>query len=485
MREPSISSLSPDQSSSQALSRAGEYIGRKNLVGSMDRVLCMVSGGADSVAMLNILHSLSISSKTSFPGDFSLGICHVNYGRRDTESDADEAFVRGLGDGMGIPVHTLRAPSEKRSNFQSWARDFRYLAAQNLCRWQGYTRIAVGHNKDDRIETFIYRLLTYSGRRSLVVMPPRRGMVIRPLLFMTSNEIREYCMASGLDWREDDSNQTLDYARNRIRHHVTPRLEEIQPDFRERITDTLALLEDEDEILDSVTGEAWRTAVRSEDGQVTLSAFEVSVLPRAVARLVMRRWLSNHGGQMRLSRRLLDSLVDLCSDQNGSSSISLSEDLQVERQYDRLLLANAGSKSALAMLEPVELPVPGKVEFGDYVIEAAGISRRDVSDEEISSPGPMEALIDSDATSLPLVVRSWRAGDRFNPLGFKGSKTIQDLFTDEKIPKSVRGRIPVVTAGNIIVWVCGLRMSEKFKVAPESARLIRLNAARRKIDNTV
>ncbi|MFA6001094.1 MAG: tRNA lysidine(34) synthetase TilS [Thermoleophilia bacterium] len=485
MRELSISSLSSNKSSSQALLRAGDYISKKNLVGGMDRVLCMVSGGADSVAMLNILQSLSISKKSSFPGGFTLGICHVNYGRRATESDADESFVRGLGDSMGIPVHTLRAPGDKRSNFQAWARDFRYLAAQNLCRWQGYTRIAVGHNKDDRIETFIYRLLTYSGRRSLVVMPPRRGRVIRPLLFMTSNEIRDYCRVNGLDWREDDSNKSLDYARNRIRQNVTPRLEEIQPDFRDRITDTLALLEDEDEILDSVTDEAWHAAAKSEEGQTTLSAFEISLLPKAVARLVMRRWLSNHGGQLRLSRRLLDSLVDLCSDQSGSSSISLSDDLQVERQYDRLLLAAAGSNTGSAMPQTVILPVPGKVDFGDFVIEAADISRQDVSDEEISSLGPMEALLDSDVLKSPLKVRSWHAGDRFNPLGFQGSKSIQDLFTDEKIPKNERDHIPIVTAASGIVWVCGLRVSEKFKVAPESVRLIRLNAARRKIDNRV
>ena len=437
------------------------------------------------MAMLNILHSLSISKKSSSPGGFTMGICHVNYGRRAIESDADEAFVRGLGDRMGIPVHTLRAPGDKRSNFQAWARDFRYLAAQNLCRWQGYTRIAVGHNKDDRIETFIYRLLTYSGRRSLVVMPPRRGRVIRPLLFMTSNEIREYCRTNGLDWREDDSNQSLDYARNRIRQHVTPRLEEIQPDFRERITDTLALLEDEDEILESVTDEAWHAAVKSEDGQTTLSAFEISALPKAVARLVMRRWLSNHGGQLRLSHRLLDSLVDLCQDQNGSSSISLADDLQVERQYDRLLLVAMGSNAGSTVPQPVVLPLPGKADFGDYVIEAAEISRRDVSDEEITSLGPMEALVDSQVLSLPLVVRSWRAGDRFNPLGFQGTKSIQDLFTDEKIPKNERGHIPVVTDAIGIVWVCGLRISENFKVVPGSGRLIRLNAARRKIDNRV
>ncbi|MDO8736991.1 MAG: tRNA lysidine(34) synthetase TilS [Thermoleophilia bacterium] len=455
--------------------RVGRFVCEKNLLGGNDRVLCMVSGGADSVAMLRLLHALSNSRSPEFPNGFQLGICHINYGRRGDASNLDDAFVRALGDELGIPVHSLRAPVEDRSNFQAWARDFRYLAAQNLCRWQGYSRIAVGHNRDDRVETFIYRLISYSGRRSLVVMPPRRSRVIRPILFLTSREVRRYCADSGFAWREDESNESLDYARNQIRQLVVPRLAEIRPDFRERVSDTLSLLEDEDEVLQSVTDDAWQSAFTAHEGQDCLKASELSRMPRATARLVIRRWLSGSGLQIRISRRLLDSIMSLCAVSSGTRSLSLAEDLQVERQYDRLLLIMAGSYgSSAGSLEPVELPVPGKAVFGSYGLEAVA-----QPSWEMYSTGPDQVIISGDSLNESLTVRAWQPGDRFAPLGFQGNKSIQDLFTDEKVPRGERAGIPIVTDGDAIVWVCGLRVADAFRVTAASERLVGLRVSRR------
>lgn len=455
------------------MDRVGAFVREKNLITANDRVLCMVSGGADSVTMLQLLYALSGSEQPESPQGFTIGICHVNYGRRGDASNADETFVRSLGDELGIPVHVIRAPLEQRSNFQAWARDFRYLAAQNLCRWQGYTRIAVAHNKDDRVETFIYRLISYSGRRSLVVMPPRRSRVIRPLLFLTAREIRQFCKENGFDWREDDSNQSLDYARNQIRQRVLPRLEEIRPDFRERISDTLALLEDEDEVLDSVTDEAWQNAYIDHEGVSSLKASELSLMPRAIARLVIRRWLGCSGRQLRISRRLLDSIVDLCAVSSGTSIVSLADGLQVERQYDRLLLAPAGPGAGSP--EQVELPVPGRASFGSYELEAV-----ESPSWELDSGGPFQVTVCADGINRPLIVRAWLPGDRFAPLGFQGNKSIQDLFTDEKVPRGERAGVPIVTDGDDIVWVCGLRVADAYRVTNASERLVGLKVSRRK-----
>ncbi|MCL4472850.1 MAG: tRNA lysidine(34) synthetase TilS [Actinobacteria bacterium] len=476
MQKPSISSSSSSntQSSDDAmLKRLNAFIRDKGLFGDNDRVLCLVSGGADSTAMLRMLHALGGAGEPGAPRGFSLGICHVNYGLRGEESNLDEAFVRSLGDQLGIPVHAIRAPQEKRSNFQAWARDFRYLAAQNLCRWQGYSRIAVAHNKDDRIETFLYRLVTYSGRRSLVVMPPRRGRVIRPLLFLTAEEVRGHCRARGFDWREDASNQSLDYTRNRIRQQVLPRLAEISADYRERIADTLALLEDEDEVLASLTENAWRNACETFDGQDRLLASEVSLMPRATARLVIRRWLEGAGRQVRISRRLLDSIVELCSVSSGSSSLSLADGLQVERQYDKLLLV-AKPAGENAAPQPATLTVPGQAVFGDFLVEAI-----ESPSWSLGSDDPLRVVVDGGRLDPPLHVRSWQPGDRFAPLGFQGNKSIQDLFTDEKVPRRERTGVPIVISGGAIVWVAGLRIAEAFKVTAASERLVGLRVSRR------
>lgn len=487
------------------LDRVATHLQEKGLVRDGDRVLCMVSGGADSVAMLHLLERLSRprqhgDPRVLFPGLLSFGICHVNYGRRGQASDDDEILVRRLGDSLHIPVHVIQAPREQRANFQAWARDFRYLAAQNLCRWQGYTRIAVAHNRDDRIETFIYRLITYSGRRSLVVMPPRRGRVIRPLLFATAAEIRDFCATNDLRYHHDESNDTLDYARNQIRHLVMPSLQEIRPDFQDHIIDTLSLLEDEEAVLAGVTNEAWQAVTdEAAGGDISvLKSQELEVLPRGVARLVIRRWLAEATSSVRLSRRLLDSIISLCRDQSGTSTVTLSGGMQVERRYDRLLLVarEAGGKEPIGIAqkddaegqlavgfgaEPgVTLGIPGKAVFGDYLIEAV-----ESPPWEVSSRDPLLATFDAGRLELPLAVRAWRHGDRFAPLGLGGSKSIQDLFTDEKIPRSERPRVPIVTSAGRIAWVCGLRVAEEFRVTGHTEHSVGLKATRRAVERAI
>ncbi|MHB0867640.1 MAG: tRNA lysidine(34) synthetase TilS [Thermoleophilia bacterium] len=488
------------------LNRVEQFIQEKSLVQGGDRVLCLVSGGADSTAMFSILSQLARGENQSGAGAFALGICHVNYGRRGEASVEDEIFVRQLGERAHVPVHVIQAPNEQRSNFQAWARDFRYLAAQNLCRWQGYSRIAVAHNKDDRIETFLYRLMTYSGRRSLVVMPPRKGRIIRPLLLATAAEIRNYCVETGLAYREDESNRSLDYTRNQIRQLVIPRMAEIRPDFRERITDTLSLLEDEDAVLRSVTDDYWRRAGAEADdgegGEITLRADAIAEMPRAVARLVVRRWLNGANVRPRLSRRLLDSVVFLCRQQNGTRSVSLSDGLQVERRYDRLILTDAGQKTSAASDTigvsdqahvgqehaaatereplPASLALPGRVSFGSFEIEAVRTPGWDLETSD-----PMRATIDAGRLEGELLVRSWRPGDRFAPLGLNGSKSVQDLFTDAKVPRSERGGTPIITCGGKIVWVCGYRIAEEFKVTDFTRERIGLKVTRRAVERAV
>lgn len=462
----------------------GRYIASRKLIRPADRVLCMVSGGADSTAMLHVLCELASGRVDSLRGGFSLGICHVNYGTRGSDSEEDEIFVRHLGDRLSVQVHTIRAPVAERSNFQAWARDFRYLAARNLCRWQGYTKIAVAHNRDDRIETFLYRLVTYSGRRSLVVMPSRKGRVIRPLLFLNGAEIRDYCAATGIDFREDKSNQSLEYRRNRLRHQVMPGLAEVRPDFRDRIEETIMMLEDEQAALDSLTDMAWQEVLtpqgEAESGEAAvLSATSLTLLDRAVARLVVRRWLAAADITERITRRLLDAIVDLASGSSGTRRLSLPCGLVVERRYDLMSLV-PGEPDSDEAPEPVGLPVPGYVRFGDYHIEA----------QHLPDPGQvtgdhMTAEIDADKVRGPLTVRAWRSGDRIRPLGMEGTKSLQDLFTDEKIPEPERGRLAIVCCDDAIVWVCGVRLSEDFRVTSRSRQAIRLTAVRREIENAV
>ncbi len=457
------------------LREVGRYVERHGLLASSDRVLCMVSGGADSTAMLHLLHGLSQGSEQPSLRGFSLGVCHVNYGLRGEASDADEEFVRRLGDALGVQVHTIRAPEPPPANFQAWARKLRYEAARNLCRWQGYSRIATGHNRDDRVETFLYRLITYSGRRSLAVMPPRAGKVIRPLLFMSAAAVREYCAAAGISYHDDESNRRPAYRRNRIRLEVVPHLEAIRPDFRERIEETISLLEDEERVLKSVTDDAYREAL-AEDGE-SLNATALSLMDRAVARLVLRRWLSQGTEGVRITRRLLDAAVDLCRDSHGTRSLALAGGRKLERRYDQLVVTPGDERAP----DPVELPLPGEIIFGDYRVEA-----REGSWPAPLLSDPMHVQVDAARIRPPLQVRSRRAGDRFRPLGMSGAKSIKEFMVDAKIPRGERDRVPLVVNGDgEIVWVCGMRIAEDFKVTGATEKVVELRAYWRRLDEGI
>lgn len=468
------------------LADAGSFIARHRLIAAGDRVLAMVSGGADSVLMLQLLARLGREDEPAFAGAFTLAVCHVNYGRRGAASDSDEDFVRELGASLGLPVHCLRAPRPGGGNFQAWARDYRYDKAAALCSRHGYTVIAAGHNRDDRVETMIYRMITYSGRRSLLAMPPRRGRLIRPLLFLDAAEVRSHCRVAGIDYREDGSNSRPDYRRNRIRHEVMPRLAAIRPDFREHMLDTQAQLEDEEAVLAAVAAAAWqRVAAPAGDGgpAVALRAPELAALERATARLAVRRWLDGSGARVRLSRRLLDDILDLCHSREGSRGLTLAAGLRVEREYDKLVIAaaatGAGSRETGAT-QPVSLPLPGRAVFGVYELEAVRAPAW-----EVASAGPWRATLDAARLPGPLTVRAWRPGDRFRPLGMAGSKSLQDLFVDAKVPRRQRHSLPVVVSGDEIVWVGGLRIAEDFRVTGRSEHLMGLKATRRSVDNRV
>ena len=472
---------------SALLEAAGAFVAAQGLIAPGDRVLAMVSGGADSALMLHLLAWLRHPEAPAFAGGFALGVCHVNYGRRGAASDGDERLVRELGAALGLSVHCLRAPDRDGGNFQAWARDFRFAAARGLCEEHGYNRIAVGHNRDDRVETMIYRMITYSGRRSLLAMPPRRGRIVRPLLFLDAAAVRRHCRTAGIEYREDASNSRPDYSRNRIRHEVMPRLAALRPDFRERMLDTQAQLEDEEAVLAAVTDEAWRrVAVPAGEagGGFALRAPELAALERATARLVVRRWLAGSGGAARLSRRLLDGVIGLCLSGGGSRGLSLAGGMRVEREYDKLVVATGGGADVPgpveAFSEPVSLPVPGSAAFGDWDLEAFDSPRW-----EVFSADKWRATLDAARLPGSLQVRSWRPGDRFRPLGMTGSKSLQDLFTDARVPRRQRHRLPVVVSGGVIVWVGGLRIAEDFRVTGRSEHLIGLKATRRSVDNQV
>jgi tRNA(Ile)-lysidine synthase len=389
------------------------------LVRAGEPLLVMVSGGGDSVALLDIAHRLRAS----------VTALHVNYGLR-ADASLDQALVERLCDerDIALTVERISLPPE-RGNLQELARDARYSLAEELAEGD----FAAAHTASDQAETVLYRLAVSPGSRALHGMAPRRGRLVRPLLRVTREEVREYLLARGLEWREDPSNADRRFARARVRHDVLDALRELSPGAERTIAETADQLREEAELLD----EAVRESLVELGGGPAISLDTLAELPPALRRLVLRELAGRA-----LSRQELRQLLEVSH--QGTKVVELGGGLRAVAEYGTLRFTRAPDAEPPP---PVDLAVPGRTRFGDWELEARLSGPGDVT---VTRIGPV------------VTIRAWRDGDRMRPAGLGGSKSLQDLFTDRKVPRALRRTLPVVESAGQIVWVAGVAVDERF-----------------------
>jgi tRNA(Ile)-lysidine synthase len=378
-------------------------------------VVVLLSGGRDSVCLLDLAvrHAGPVSA------------LHVNYGLR-AEAAEDEAFCRDLCARLDVPLHVHR-PGPPVGNVQAWAREVRYAEAEKLSGL-----IATGHTATDQVETVLYRLASSPGRRALLGMHEREGRVIRPLLTTTRAETAAYCAERGLPWREDASNESDAYARNRIRNELLPVLRSLHPAAEANILRTLEILRDEAAVLDEL--------IVPEPDLDALAA-----LPPALARLTVTAMAGAPIGAR------LPELLALT--RHGTQTLDLGGGLRAVAEYGRLRFDHGPAEPPA----PAVLPVPGSVAYGDGRLTC----------EEVPDGG-----FDADLLGTRLAVRPWQAGDRMRLRA--GSRTLQDLFTDRKVPRERRAHVPVVVSGEEIAWVPGVAAAERFAATDTTKRPVAL-----------
>lgn len=433
-------------------SAALEAADRSGLIRAGEPLLVMLSGGADSVCLLDVALRLGAD----------VTALHVNYGLRDAAED-DERHCRALCARLGVELTVESAPLPEQGNLQALARDARYRLAERHTAGD----FATGHTASDQAETVLYRLAVSPGRRALLGMAARRGSLVRPLLEATAAETRAHCRARGLEWCEDLSNRDPRFARARVRHGLLAELHDIAPGADRAIAETAAQLRDEVEVLDAAVA----AALERLGGGPAVEAGALVELGPALARLVLRRLAERETGASRsLSRREVDSVLALAGKAlpgrvnggttlhgplGGSRSLDLGGGLRAVAEYGTLRF-RAGPDAPAP--EPVTLPVPGSIRFGAWEVEA-----------RIGPGGEVE--LRADALGDAVTVRGWRDGDRMRPLGLGGTKTLQDVFTDRKVPRSLRRLLPVVEAGGEIAWVAGVAVDERFAATGADPRI--------------
>jgi len=402
------------------------------LVRAGEPLLVMVSGGGDSVALLDIAVRLGAS----------VTALHVNYGLREG-AESDEELVRELAGRLEVPLHVRQVTLPAEGNLQELARDARYSLAEQLAEGD----YAAAHTASDQAETVLYRLAVSPGSRALHGMAPRRGRLVRPLLEVTRTEVRDHLRARGLEWREDPSNADRRFARARIRHDVLDALRELSPAAERTIAETARQLREEAELLDAAVAEA----VEELGGGPALSLDALREFPAGLQRLVLRSLAGRT-----LSREELTRLLAVGN--QGTVSLDLGGGLRAVAEYGTLRFSRATDAEPPA---PVELAVPGRARFGDWELEARLEGPGDVA---VTDLGPA------------VTVRAWRDGDRMRPAGLGGTKSLQDLFTDRKVPRALRRTLPVVESGGEIVWVAGVAVDERFASAAGAPGAVALTA---------
>lgn len=403
-------------------------------------VLAAVSGGVDSVVLCDLLAKCKI--------DFA--IAHVNYGLRGEESDGDENFVAGLAKKLNVPFYLERCNEKTFSNsgensIQAAARKIRYAFFETACRQHGYTKIATAHHKDDSIETALLNFARGTGVKGLTGISPVKNNLIRPMLFTTREEIIAYANENKLQWREDSSNESDKYTRNRFRHHLLPWLMSEIPQAYEGFEASFNRLQETEKLIEAAMAHWERSCcevVNETETKISLAAAKSFPETEIYLRFYLRK-----KGFPEFDPAAITAIM------NGNTGTELTSSThRLIRDREFLFLVKKND------------PPPNNDAFSFFPGEVPD----EIPDEKWS------AFIDSSLVHQPLTIRAWKEGDSLIPFGMKGHKNVSDILNEMKLPSHKKAQAQVVVSGNEIVWIPGYRIADKFRITKKTAAVIRL-----------
>jgi len=457
---------------SKLLTKVRKTIRKNGMLRKGDHVLIGLSGGADSVALLAVLNHLRPAC------GIALTAAHFNHKTRASESDRDEAFVRTLCQSIGVALICGSLEDAKRPrgvSVEDYLRRNRYEFLEKARQKAAATRIALGHHQGDQAETVLMNVIRGAGLNGLSGIPPVRnaGKFIRPLIDCSRREIVDYLAAVGLSFVDDSSNSDERFLRNRIRVSLMPELEKrYNPAIGEtlcRLADVIRTENDYMREQAQIQLSRWREG-RGVDKPLEVPIAELTGLHPALQRraiLEIARDMSAEYAAIGLEH--VEAVLDMAGGTNPGGSLDLPGGLRAGRTYGLLEFRRGAAPDDSKEPFRFEVPIPGTVR-----IPGGTMSFRFREIRRVPSVLSTErkAYLDMERIAFPLVVRNVLPGDRIQPLGMKGTRKLKSVFIDEKIPREHRGRIPVVADGISVLWVPGVRLSERVRVGRGSKRIL-------------
>ena len=420
-----------------------------------DTVLVAVSGGLDSVVLLDVLYQLKVK----------LAVAHAHFGLRGEEADADEQFVRKLAKQYEAPYHAeffqTKAFAEREGiSTQMAARLLRYQWFEQVRQQHGYAVVATAHHRRDQAETMLLNITHGTGLAGLHGIPAKNEHVVRPLLGLGRDDLYDYLIAERLIWREDASNDSPVYQRNRLRQEVLPVLRDINPGLDNTLAGTAERVGGAEEIVRRYVAD---TAAQVRRDAPEAVYFNIAMLQRTAATaLVLHELLRPFGFSWLVAKDIVASFSGLSGKQFDSPTHRLVKD------RDQLVI----TPRRLAQYGTFQLAA------GQADLLADGLRLRASEHEAAGYEVPRSrstAALDADKLQFPLTLRRWREGDWFMPLGMRGKKHLSDFLIDQKVPLNLKDEVRVLTsADGKICWVVGYRVDERFKVSEETERVLQV-----------
>lgn len=436
------------------LKKFEKYYQKNELFAKTDQILLTVSGGRDSVAMVNLFHQTKLN----------FGIAHCNFKLRGKEADKDEKFVKDLAKKLNVPFYTVlfnthEFADENKISTQMAARELRYSWFEEIRTKNNYQFIATAHHKNDVAETLLINLTKGTGLSGLHGIAVKNGKIIRPLLCFNRNEINEFVESNKIKFREDKSNAETNYVRNKIRHNIIPELEKINPSFIETIFKETQQFEELEQLLETKVNEDKKKCFLVQHGNIEAD------IPKLIQLNPLKTYLFYFLKPYGFNADEVIDVINSLKRQSGKKFLSSTHQLIKDR--NKLII------STLQKEEKKEFSIEKLQDFSQlpFQLKAEILLKKKL---KLIKKEKNYAYLDADKIKFPFTIRKWKTGDKFKPFGMKGVKKLSDFFIDEKFSLLEKENIWLLLSNNKIVWVVGHRMDDDFKLTEKTQQILQL-----------